>query len=166
MQAFSKVVRIGTQPRLGSLFCKIEFRDNGELSITGVEGPTRNGDCKGACGQIDVHAWDFDTYAPGWDAATVERFRAIWDAWHLNGMRAGSPAQRAYLAAHPITDRLNHFDAACTSLRDAGLHPDASYLHNGKPYLYGSAWLRDEVPADVLDWLRALPDADMTPTWV
>jgi len=33
-------------------------------------------------------------------------------------------------------------------------------------YHYGSAWQREEVPADVLDFLRALPDTDMTPAWV
>lgn len=31
-------------------FCKIEFED-GKLSIRGVIGPTRNGNCKGSAGQ-------------------------------------------------------------------------------------------------------------------
>lgn len=31
---------------------------------------------------------------------------------------------------------------------------------------YGSAWFREEVPADVLEFLRALPDADRVPAWV
>ena len=33
-------------------------------------------------------------------------------------------------------------------------------------YKYGTAWLREDVPAAVLDWLRALPDTDQTPAWV
>jgi hypothetical protein len=33
-------------------------------------------------------------------------------------------------------------------------------------YKYGSAWLREEVPADVLEWLRNLPDTDRQPAWV
>lgn len=33
-------------------------------------------------------------------------------------------------------------------------------------YKYGSAWLREEVPADVLSWLRALPETDVNPAWV
>jgi hypothetical protein len=33
-------------------------------------------------------------------------------------------------------------------------------------YKYGSAWLREEVPADVLEWLRELPDTDRQPAWV
>lgn len=32
-------------------------------------------------------------------------------------------------------------------------------------YKYGSAWLKESVPADVLAWLRGLPDADMQPAW-
>jgi hypothetical protein len=33
-------------------------------------------------------------------------------------------------------------------------------------YRYGTEWKREEVPADVLAFLRSLPDADMTPAWV
>jgi hypothetical protein len=33
-------------------------------------------------------------------------------------------------------------------------------------YKYGSAWLREEVPADVLEWLRELPHTDKKPAWV
>lgn len=33
-------------------------------------------------------------------------------------------------------------------------------------YQYGSAWKREEVPQDVLDWLFALPDAEKRPAWV
>lgn len=33
-------------------------------------------------------------------------------------------------------------------------------------YEYGSAWRRQDVPADVLEFLRELPDADRAPAWV
>lgn len=41
----------------------------------------------------------------------------------------------------------------------------------GKPctvcgYKYGSAWKREEVPAEVIEFLQSLPDADKTPAWV
>lgn len=41
----------------------------------------------------------------------------------------------------------------------------------GKPcevcgYKYGTSWLHEEVPADVLEWLRSLPVTDRTPAWV
>lgn len=33
-------------------------------------------------------------------------------------------------------------------------------------YKYGSAWLREEVPQHVLDFLKSLPTTDMQPAWV
>lgn len=33
-------------------------------------------------------------------------------------------------------------------------------------YEYGSAWKREELPADVVAFLEALPDTDKTPAWV
>ncbi len=164
-----KVIRIGRINTGGcfpvDLFCRIEIKA-GRLSISGVEGPKANGDAYGSCGQIDMHEWVVTEYAPGWNASQVARFREVWGAWHLNDMQAGSPAQTAYLKAHPITDRLNHFDKASEALAAAGLNPDPNYLHNGKPYRYGSAWLRVDLPADVIAFLESLPTTDKTPAWV
>lgn len=41
----------------------------------------------------------------------------------------------------------------------------------GKPcpvcgYKYGTSWIREEVPEDVLTWLLGLPDTDICPAWV
>ena len=33
-------------------------------------------------------------------------------------------------------------------------------------YEYGTSWLLEEVPQDVIDWLFSLPDTDITPAWV
>ena len=35
-------------------------------------------------------------------------------------------------------------------LADAGLNPDQTYLYKGLPYQYGSAWLKEELPAEVI----------------
>jgi hypothetical protein len=43
-------------------------------------------------------------------------------------------------------------------LAAAGLHPDPE-----TNYRYGSAWLREEVPQDVLTWLQSLPETDKLP---
>jgi hypothetical protein len=138
-------------------YVAIQFK-NGNLSITGVEKPLDNGDCD-SCGQIVMHAWSIKCYSAGWDLETITRLREIWNAWHLNDLCAGSPAQRAYLEAHPIdvSHRPDHYSEACRVLAAAGLHPDPGYLHEGKPYAYGHAWLRKEVPTDVIAWLVALP---------
>lgn len=164
---FNKIVRLG---HIGAnIFCRIKF-ENGNLSIVGVEGPTPDGNAL-CCGQIDSYLrerLDRITPAPGWTREMLERFLGVWDEWHLNNMQAGSPAQRAWLKLNPITDRLNYYTKAGEALAAAGLNPDPNYLHQGKPYRYGygHAWLRTEVPQDVLYFLQALPDTDTQPAWV
>jgi hypothetical protein len=170
-QNFSKVVRIGTartyNNRVYSIFCKIEFKD-GRLSISGVEGPTRDGNAIGGCGQIDNHLRDelhTITPAPGWDALKLRQFFNVWERWHLNDLRAGSPAQEKYLRENPIPKEdyaypKSHYEVASKVLADAGLNPDAD------GYRYGYAWKREEIPADVIDFLQSLPDTDKQPAWV
>jgi len=148
MQAFEKKSFVGLTPE-GRLSVHIDW-DGKNLSITGSEGRDHGG-------QIIMSPWDLQQYAEGYTAETVDQLRAIWERWHLNDLQAGSPAQTAYLKAHPVTDRLNHYTAACGALKAAGLNPDPNYIHNGKPYRYGSACLRVEVPEDALQFLHALP---------
>lgn len=236
---FSKVVRVG-QGENGDVFCKIEFA-NGKLSISGVEGPTRNGNARGSCGQIVMSEWNIGTYAPGWDAEIEKKFREIWDTWHLNDMRAGCQHQRGpewepkditiyhfrlsdqvekeikaakkralavLLTGETFTPTIDEVKV-CT-LEDRITSPTAElpeflkpyYVPNGpqyagdhynkpfevkksnwvnpsehpegylsKPcpvcdYKYGHAWIREEVPAEVIEFLKSLPDTDKTPAWV
>jgi hypothetical protein len=147
----NKTVRLGTRPtyngRRMNVFCKIGF-DGQRLSISGVEGPTRNGNCIGACGQIDMHLGQGEdiTPAPGWTAETIAAFLQAWNRWHLNDMRAGCEHQRAL---------------GWTKYED---HPSEPCPTCG--YKYGSRWLTEEVPADVLAFLSSLPDTDLVPAWV
>ncbi len=156
----NKVIRIGITAEYGmpcSVFCKIRFND-GKLSITGVEGPTNDGNARGGCGQI--RDFVISTYAEGWDKAKAEQFRTIWNQWHLNDMQAGTPAQTTELAKHQFPGYpKSHYEWAKEVLTAAGLQPD-----NG--YSYGSAWLKVDVPEWVLLFLASLPDSDKTPAWV
>jgi len=102
--------------------------------------------CGGQC--VDIVA----AYFP--HDAKARRMVEIWREWHLNDMCAGSPAQREWLRANPIAEEdyrypKSHYGVACGRLASAGLNPDPGYLHNGKPYAYGSAWLKREIPEDV-----------------
>lgn len=94
---FKRSIRPGTIPtdagagRQMSIFCTIKFK-NGRLSITGVEGPTSNGNCAGSCGQIVMSLREdgaLDGFAPadGWSLELFTRFLSVWDEWHLNDMR-------------------------------------------------------------------------------
>jgi hypothetical protein len=93
------------------IFCKVKY-EGGELSISGVIGPKRNGDAWGGCGQIDMefshrNPADDDkryqrpvkpsdlTFAPGWTAETWWDFLDAWKKYHLNNMKAGCEHQRA-----------------------------------------------------------------------
>ena len=173
-----KVMRIGTIPcngRRASLFCVVQDRKgDGELSFTGVIGPLRSGNALGGCGQIDMEfahrkASDDDQrygdlikasdirFAPGRTRDKWLDFLDAWKRWHLNHMKAGSKVQEDWLRKHPAHD--TDWTQTSKRLRRAGLNPDPD------GYKYGSEWKREEVPAEVLAFLQALPDADRSPAW-
>ncbi len=171
MNDFTKVVRVGNAGH-GDIYCKVEWK-GGRLSITGVEGPMKNGDCLGGCGQIRDRvkslAETFGTMEEGWDANLAMQFVAVWDRWHLNDLTTGSPAQSEFLRRNPLKVKYpeSHYEEACRVLAAVGLHPDASYPGKGKDgYRYGEAWLREEVPDEVLEFLAGLPETTKTPAWV
>ena len=172
---FVKVVRIGTKKTYGghyySVFATISYEDDvfatinydgGKLSITGVEGPRKSGNCAGSCGQIESELKEFINFAKGWSFSKLQTFRKFWKEWHLNHMVAGSPRQEEYFKEN---GRGSSYGENLEALQKAGLSPDAEYIHNGKPYVYGSAWLKKEVPEHVLVFLKNLPDADRPHPW-
>lgn len=167
VRTIRKTVRPGSiRPLWGQssrvdVFCKIEF-DGERLSITGVEGPMPSGNARGSCGQIDggyahrdpadndprydspIGPEDF-SFAHGWTADLWFDFLDVWKRWHLNDMRAECEHQRARGETYST-----HPSAEC---------PDCGYR-------LGSAWLHEDVPADVLDFLELIPETDRTPAWV
>lgn len=98
MKAFTKIIRPFTTSTIDGrtvpVFFKIVYGDGGKLSITGVEGPTPNGNCYGEFGQLINNDWKIDTLADGWSYNMVCQFRAIWQAWHLNNLRPYSPEMK------------------------------------------------------------------------
>ncbi len=109
-----------------------------------------------------MHDWNIETYAEGWTVRLEKRFRDVWRKWHLNDMKAGTPAQEAHLEAlkaSGVKPDSDHYRWALAVLVEAGLQPD-----NG--YSYGSKWLRQELPADVVAFLWSLPNSDRKPAWV
>jgi hypothetical protein len=77
--------------------------------------------------------------------ATVKRIAALWKRWHSNGMKAGTRGQHAALDAYKseVEAFSYDFDECCNVLAERGLQPD-----NG--YSYGSAWLCEPVPVEVV----------------
>jgi len=148
-----KVVRVGSyqddyfKSKL-PVFCKITYND-GRLSISGVVAPLANGDARGSCGQMydsiseNLEAFDF---ADGWDKVKAFTFVEYWKHWHLNDMRAGCEHQRAL------------------GWKSYDEHPSEPCPTCG--YKFGSAWLTEEVPTKVLQWLEALPNSDRVQAWI
>lgn len=94
------------------------------------------------------------------DDEKAQRMAAIWKRWSLNDMRGGSPAQEEWLRENPIDPAeyaypKSHYAVASAKLEAAGLNPDPRYIHNGKPYKYGHAWLMEEIPTHVADEIRS-----------
>jgi len=161
----NKTVRIGRiecyEGRRASVFCKIEYKD-GKLSISGVVGPTREGNAIGGCGQIDmefehrnpdhndkritnlIRTSDFE-FAENWDVEKWFDFLETWKLYHLNDLQAGCEHQRAL--------GWDNYDE----------HPSEPCPTCG--YKYGSAWNRLEVPQKALEQLIELPDTDIQPAW-
>lgn len=160
------------------LFVKAEVVE-GRLSMKGVGGPYWPGLCLGTAGQIDMcfahrNPRDNDQrypeptqpseikFAPGWDAEKWLDLLDVWKTWHRNDMRAGSPVQEEYLWLNPIHAVYpeTYYEKASALLAEAGLNPD----QNG--YKYGSAWLKEELPKEIVAFLESLPKSPVKPAWI
>lgn len=111
-----------------------EVKD-GRFSMQGEIWQPDMKDCL-TCGQcVDTVAEQFP------NDAKLQRMLVIWDRWHLNDMRAGTPEQMAISKDLP-------YDKACELLKAADKYvvpgPD------GDPYAYGSQWLTEQLPAEVI----------------
>ncbi|GBU06539.1 hypothetical protein EDD74_11939 [Faecalimonas umbilicata] len=73
-------------------YAKIEYEDGG-LSICGVVGPKRNGDCTGSAGQC-VDEIRNGKPTEDWTNEMLQKFCDIWERWHLNDMRPYCKHQR------------------------------------------------------------------------
>lgn len=131
-----------------------EVRD-GEFSMSGAIWDARHYDELSGGQNIDKIAALFP------DDVKVQRMHAIWERWHLNKRRAGSPAQERWLRENPIPPEeyaypKSHYEVARHKLAEAGLNPDTSFtprvpnVNTEGGYRYRSAWIREELPADVL----------------
>ena len=149
--SFVRHTRIARSKSRGIVYIIAKWNANkGNLSVNGVEGPLRNGNCMGSCGQIVLHEWS--DYTPE-DGIELDKIRDLWDRWHLNDMRAGDTVQEAWLRSNGRGE--NYFEN-CEKLKSVGL-----YNHEG--YKYGYAWKREEVPTHVVEYFRQLPESGTLP---
>lgn len=160
----TKIVYIGSVPlgrRSAKVFCKVKLED-GKLSISGVEGPTANGNAIGSCGQIDggfkhlnpahddkryhnlIEAEDIK-FAAGWNVASWLKFLEVWHDWHLNDLQAACEHQRALGWTFET-----HRGQKCPTCG----------------YEIGTAWHTKPLTPEVHQWFASLPESEVKPAWV
>jgi hypothetical protein len=129
--------------------CKVEIEwsltDDNVFSMSGTIWNHRETDCYCA-GQILETIVVFFPHD-----RKVQRMVEIWREYHLNDMQAGSPKQMECLK----DTNLNEYSQMIEYLKREGLQPDLSYIRNGKPYSYGSAWLKKEIPQNIIDEIKS-----------
>jgi hypothetical protein len=169
MENLDKVVRIGTKRlhnggRYATVYCRIQITD-GELSICGVEGPLRSGNCLGSCGQINK-GLTIEKFAPGWTLELLQQFLEVWNRWHLNHLRSGCEHQRKmgwkYEGHHGDFVQLETKVPGCLRFSYS------AFLGHRCPvcgYRIGSRWLKEELPEEVIQFLQGLPETDKEPAW-
>lgn len=127
---------------------ELEVRwNNGRFSVCGAVWDARGRDWLSGGQNVEEVAALFP------DNPVAQEILALWRQYHLNDMQAGSPAQMAWLKENPAE---RNYEKTSADLRAAGLNPDPNYLHNGKPYSYGSAWLMLEIPPTDVARIEAL----------
>lgn len=147
---------------LRQIFVRVSYID-AKLSIVGVIGPKKDGDCFGSSGQIDAEFThrnfqddprfgdlidsDDIVFNKGWDKEKWLDLLDAWAKWHLNSMNAG-----------------------CEHQRDLGWHKKETQSHIGEAcpvcgYEFGTAWRFVRVPVAVVKMLEDLPKSKKECPW-
>lgn len=117
-------------------------------------------------------------YKEGWNKADFEKFLTIWKLYHLNHL---SPACEHQILLGWDKEKIDpnkstraygkHFDGQKQDSWNlkGWVYPPHGYLTKPCPicgYKYGSAWLKHDVPKDIIEWLFSRPTTKTTPAWV
>lgn len=90
-------------------------------------------------------------------SALFNEIYELWSKYHLNGMHAGTPEQEAAIKARE--ERIGRqltYDEKCELLKEAHLYeveytgPAVGRMYDHEPYVYGHAWLIQDLPDDVV----------------
>lgn len=137
---------------------KIDYNNSGKkINAVDIELSFENG-CFSASGSIWNHIKSdiisggqilnkILTYYP--NNKLVKKIVDIWSKYHLNDLTPGSPKQMSYLKSLTRPFNADFYTWECEQLKKVDLLIDKSFLHNGKPYEYGSDWLKTEIPENI-----------------
>ncbi len=95
-------------------------------------------------GQIYETVLEYASYFPAYKTAKIVE---LWKRWHLNDMNGGTRKQRELVRKNwdqkEKDGYYDHYDEAVKHLKEHDLHYDGDYQ-------YGTAWLTEVIPDDVL----------------
>jgi len=158
-------------PQRFTVTVELREREGGELSVVGWTTECTRRDGKGGRWQEVGGGQNRDDLAAvlvpadGWTMEAIAGLRNVWERWHLNGMRAGCAHQRAAgWADRPIDPAkpTNAYGFHFHGQRSASWNMLAWVTRKEHPkgllsepcpecgYRYGSAWLHEELPPEVL----------------
>ena len=83
------------------------------------------------------------------DKSTLFSILDIWDRWHLNNLRAGTRGQNVLVKYYIRRVGYYKYEEVCKFLESKGLLYDRGHK-------YGSKWLYEPLPQDVIDYLKSL----------
>lgn len=83
----------------------------------------------------------------------IARLIQLWKRWHLNDLKAGTRSQNAFVLGYRAgQDSDKHeYDAICEALKKVDLYEDQGYT-------YGSCWLFEPIPSEVIEEIKSLAD--------
>lgn len=130
-----------------------------ELTLCGYVWNTRKTDCVAGGQCLDT----IRKYAGQLKdrALFLELFR-LWEAYHLNGMHAGTPEQEQAVEEWRKAGNRYDYTEACEMLKAAGLYEipftglTVGKRYTGELYKYGHGWVVEELPAAVVDRVTEL----------
>lgn len=108
------------------------------------------------CGEWHGYGQNYDDLtnenlvpSDGYEYSDLLKIQSIWKRWHLNDLRAGTPRQEEFVRNWKLSNAYD-YSAVCQALENAGL-----LIDNG--YRYGSSWVKEDVPQNVIKYLFSLP---------
>ena len=139
--------------KVNSVGCEISLKDGKYFSAMAWIMDSRGKDhlCGGQClDTINDNCPDIKAN-PIW-----QKIYRLWKLYHLNDLHAGTIEQEEALdkwwaSSKDNIDRDYHKD--CEYLKSIGLY-EVDY--NGKPYRYGTAWLKRDIPEEDLNQIKEL----------